>query len=772
MLDWLLPIAILGLAALAPAELPRIRKATPACLWLEGRDHPIARGEVVEGYTYMGSCSYRGKSAAVLEDFRTPTGEILICGPQGVLATLKKSMESTYADPKSLYRGHSLQEVLQSDHDLLGTEILRKGHDPAYAEVAACLSPIVQMETHTFVGTPNTFDKIGTQYGGRTANFDPAVFDPDIRACIQAKKVAHGLVGGWLPAVRFVYPTSATGWTEYVLYAPLRVDLDNPRIQPVWHRVCKVEGGKLLWVKYFDSYVPYPPRAQDDDAAGFFGELLKMKAGYEKTLEKGVRIQVPDLRIADQARHSLVRSMITRVQSFPKYGVLDRNYGGSEHDGFPDTFNVDLAAMLDWGLFGLARDYVENYLRHFVRDDGTILYRGPETGQSGRMLTELARYWQLTGDGKLLLQYRKRIQAIANNLLELRKEALGLPKSDPAYGLLRGWCEADNCLEIDPESYRVAYFSNSCEAARGFAELGRAWMALGLTKEGAKLSKEASALSRDIQVAIPKSVLTNTVPPSLPAVAGASEPFDVASQKRNSLDPQFRAYRTYMEMLYSGQLTRAQADMVIDYREAHRDVILGVPLVYGYNTGEMGGFLAYGHAYGLLRNDRIPEFLLMLYALSAHQYTRGSWTAPETRLIHPDRNAAPYCPPAQLTVPMLLRWALVWEDPNEDELWLGRAAPREWLEAGKRISIEVAPTRFGKVGFSLAASAGLISGEVNLPAGCAKAQVLLRLRLPVGQTVATVLVDGKAAEWDSAREAVMLPRGLVGRVPVHVTLLR
>src|ERR1035438_8208965 len=111
-----------------------------------------------------------------------------------------------------------------------------------------------------------------------------------------------------------------------------------------------------------------------------------------------MEIDVPDRHLADLARHSLVREMMTRIGAFPKYGVFDRGYGGSEHDGFPDTFNADTAAMLAWGLSDLAREYIDNYFTYFVRDDGSILYRGPETGQYGRMLTVVAQYANYTGD--------------------------------------------------------------------------------------------------------------------------------------------------------------------------------------------------------------------------------------------------------------------------------------------------------------------------------------------------------------------------------------
>jgi hypothetical protein len=654
--------------------------------------------------------------------------------------------------------------------DLLANEILAKPGDPDYAEVSAIFPPIREMKTETFVGTHTSVDKIGFAYGGISPDFDPAAYDPQILKLRAQGTVWTGLVGGWLPVTRWIYPQDAHNWTEMIAFAPLRVENGNPSIQPVWYRVARIEGGSLKWIRYFDSYHAYPPRTHAD-AAKFYRDFGEMRTGWQQILKPAASISIPDERLSDMVRHSLVRDMMTRVGDYPKYGVFDKNYGGSEHEGFPDTFNVDTAAMLDWGLLDLAGRYIDNYLSKYVRDDGSILYRGPEMGQYGRMLTVIAQYVNYGGNPSLLLRNRSRIDGITNLLLSFRTKALSLPKTDPAYGMIAGWSEADSCLDPDPTRYMQPYFSNSTEAARGLADLGRAWQKVGnnegrpeLVSWGRKLVNESDQLTKDIQVAIQRSTLIVDDEHILPSIAGVKEPFHIAVA-RDPLDPQYRSYRAYMEMLYSGNLSGDEARMIIDYRARHHDTLLGIPTAYGYNTGELAGFLSYGHAYGLIQQDMVRESLLLLYGMMAHQYTRGTWTAPETRSIIPGKVIAPYCTPAQLFVAMVTRWLLVFEDPQSNTLWLARATPRSWLEDGKTISVERSPTRWGQIGYKMTshANSGTIAVTVQFPPTPLQATTNVRLRAPAGHVLTSVTLNGKPwSRFSPPDETVTIPPGYSG----------
>lgn len=709
---------------------------------------------------------------AVLENFEQQDGHLLFVDTVGVQLDLPKSLETTSSDPRSLYMGHTIDSIMNSPTDLLGDAILSHPGDPDYEQVAAVFPPIRKIKTYSFVGNPDTIDKVGFVYGGRTPNFDPAPYYPPINQIRDRGEVWDGLVGGYLPVLRFVYPEGPKNWTEMIAFAPLRISNGNDRIQPVWYRVSRIEDGKLKWTQYIDSYHPFPPRLTYDPKF-FYRDLADLRTGWDAILKEAMKIDLPDERIANMARFSLVRAIMTRVGDFPKYGAFDKDYAGSEHDGFPDTFTVETAAMLDWGLISRAGHYIDNYFGEFVRDDGSILYRGPETGQYGRMLTLVAQYANLGGDIEVLLRRRSRIDGVTNLLLALRAKALKLPPSDPAYGLIAGWSEADACLDADPPRYMQPYFSNSTEAARGFRDLGLVWEMIGerrgdpeLTEWGQHLEKEAAALRRDIETSISRSILTMDGERILPSIAGVKEPFHVVVP-RDETDPQFRSYRAYMEMMYSGSLTKDQVKMIVQYRSSHHDVILGVPTAYGYKTAELAGFLSYGYGYGLIQHDMVREALLLLYSDMAHQYTRGTWTAPETRNVLIDRLAAPYCTPAQLVAGLMTRWLLVFEDPESNTLWLGKAIPRKWLEDGKTTAVSAAATKWGRVGFSIASriNTGTISAKIELPGPGLPASTNLRLRSPGESKMKSVTLNGKPwTQFDPGAETITIPPGMSGTI--------
>jgi hypothetical protein len=310
-----------GKPAAPDLKLVRFEADSAAKLLIAGKEVTLRKGESNGEWTLVEVLAAKVKAApayAVLEDYSRLNGRLLFVAANGVQLDLPKSSEPTFADLSKLYLGHSRQEISNSPTDSLAREILGDPGDPQYDEVASVFEPLRKMQTYSFVGTPDSFDKVGFLYGGRSPNFDPAPYDPRISQIRDQGRVLDGLVCGYLPVLRFVYPDNERNWTEMLAFAPLRVSNNNDRVQPVRYRVSRIENGTLRWAKYIDSYHPFPPRT-DYDPKGFYHDLAALHAGWERLLQQGMTVDLPDERVANMARFALVREMMTRVHDFPKY---------------------------------------------------------------------------------------------------------------------------------------------------------------------------------------------------------------------------------------------------------------------------------------------------------------------------------------------------------------------------------------------------------------------------------------------------------------------
>jgi hypothetical protein len=262
-------------------------------------------------------------------------------------------------------------------------------------------------------------------------------------------------------------------------------------------------------------------------------------------------------------------------------------------------------------------------------------------------------------------------------------------------------------------------------------------------------------------------------PPYMPPMPGVKLPFRESMEKERP-SPQQWPHRLYAELLQADVLPEDLATQTIDTLRQHGGTTLGVVANIGVaraGARSILGFISYGYAQMLLRLDRIEEYLLFLYAHRYHDHTRGSWTAGEVSGIR--GGTALFCIPAQHTIPLLVRWMLVHEDSDADRLSFGRAIPRAWLAAGKRISITQAPTRWGRVNFGMIPNleSKQIVAEVELAHAGAPAEIHVSLRAPKGSTLQRVTVNGRPATLAGRRgDAVVIHTGSERRFEVAASL--
>jgi len=79
---------------------------------------------------------------------------------------------------------------------------------------------------------------------------------------------------------------------------------------------------------------------------------------------------------------------------------------------------------------------------------------------------------------------------------------------------------------------------------------------------------------------------------------------------------------------------------------------------------------------------------------------------------------------------------------------LAKGVPRQWVVSGKKISIEQAPTRWGRVSFTLQAKpeTGAVVGQVEFAGAKAPSEVNFKLRLPVESKLRNVTVNSRPAK--------------------------
>jgi hypothetical protein len=710
-------------------------------------------------WTEQASFSAYGRIWRALEDMTFEKGSIAFLDDRDQAVVLDKRLEPVFSQATTPYLGLDQKLVALAPADLLADKLLASGDDPNLVEVRDAAPPPAsefkaedlgaRLAWTFFVGTRHQNDTMPVTARGstRTYHVDQAFGGLSIDADL-VKRRHEGLLGSSLPAIVKVFPLGDGRYYETIIFGD--VEDTGPSIVQTWHRSRLVEDGKATKVVYAHSYPACPPVRTPPEPAAFYRALLAFAAAWEDELQGMAQTQLPD-DWGHMVRHAFIKEIMVRPGGvYPKYGAVDRDYMGSEYDGFQDTLTSSLYANLEWGRFKQARDVLDNYFTSFVRPNGDVNMRGPETGQYGLTLALLARYLRYTGDIGVLARHADKIAATAGLLIEMHEQSLRLAPSEPGYGLVHGWNESDSCLFPDPSVWWKPYFANSAFAARGLKEIAAVWPLISPKDAGLARtwSAHAAQLQARVVEAVRQSVRRDLTPAYVPPLPGVSLTFrqSLASEKPS---PQQWPHRAYAELLQAQVLPPELANLVIDAMRGHGATSLGVVANVGDpdpRSRDILGFISYGYAKALLELDRIEEYLLFLYAHRFHAHTPGSWTAGE---VCDTAGGLPlFCIPAQLTIPLLVRWQLVFESEDHDQLHLGRAIPRTWLGSGRPISIQGAPTRWGKVDLSLKADmvARSVIGSVRLAGQQGPAETLLRVRLPAHAKLAMAKVNGAPAE--------------------------
>ncbi len=734
------------------------------------------------GHTLQCEFQYNNITWEVYEDLRKRDGSITFVPSRGTARVLGKRLEAVFSQAAVPFLGLSQQDIGNSLPDLLADKLLANG-DPDEIQVrdAAPLigSPVAPNPNagpgggnaagggtnswNTFVGTKECFDTAPVYATGNTRTYHPNQYFSELQGVVGAPGAVaagdhantrerwEGLLGGWMPAVHKIFPINDKSYIDMLIFGDVKST--GKFIVETWHRTARIDidsgidngNGKMSKVVYGYSYPAYPPFKVDPAKEEFYRALLVFAEYWDKQLADFVPTTLPDQTWVDMSKHAVAKEIMVRPGGvYPKYGAVDRDYYGSEYDGFQDIFTASLYTNLELGRFEPCKAILDNYLSEYTDARGMIDMRGPETAQYGLTLSLIARYLNYTKDTALIQKHRAKIEATAAGLLAMHDTSLKLPLDDRGYGLIAGWSESDACLAAKPDIWWKPYYANSAFAARGLRDLSRVWGGFSASL-ASDWKKHSDALLDTTLKSIDKWTMNDKTPPYVPLLPGSKLTFKEAMRTERPSEQQW-PHRPYAELLMSGVLPPAVANKVVDTMRAYGATTMGVLAnVGGGGNRAILGFIAYGYAEALIRLDRIEEYLLFCYGHRYHDHSPGSWTAGEVAGLGPGKPT--FCIPAQQTIPCVVRWMLAIEDHDEDRLYLAKGVPRAWVASGLPIRIDQAPTRWGRVNLNLQnrPESKSVVASVSLARAGAPKELHVKLRMPIANAVKTATVNGRPA---------------------------
>jgi hypothetical protein len=399
-----------------------------------------------------------------------------------------------------------------------------------------------------------------------------------------------------------------------------------------------------------------------------------------------------------------------------------------------------------------ARAYLDSLVT-FIRPEGffELNYGTPDTGT---LLLAMAEHYRLTGDAAWLRKSAPAMTRMCDWIIGKRHEALSAqPKDSVTYGLIKGRPYADHAAPT------YSYYSD-CYLVAGLDAAGGVLAAAGMADRAGRIRTESDAYRRDVMASMDRAVLEDEgmkILPIFPETHELLKRVNFTARDYYSLiagplletcivpadDPRFRLYT--------------------DFMERRGGLLLGM---CAFGDGIDHAY-TYGYWVNCLQRGQPKRAILGFYGSLAYGMTRETYSAVEVTSLRAGANQSTlphlYSNTQQLR---LLRNMLVRE--QGDCLLLGQAIPRRWLEHGKQVCVQAAPTVFGDVGFQIDSRAGdgKITVRIDPPVRKPVDTITLFLRHPRSEPIRSVTVAG-AGTKDFSLESVTL-KGLKQKTTVEI----
>lgn len=402
---------------------------------------------------------------------------------------------------------------------------------------------------------------------------------------------------------------------------------------------------------------------------------------------------------------------------------------GNQYDKLYEGEGSDTATS--FGQFGYEED-----LRRFIVPLLDFTRKGLEYHQAGHKLEDICRYYWQTRDAEFVQSMRPRWEKELKRLMENRTGTNGLYPME------------QYCGDIPTNVFSLNSNANGWRAMRDTAAM---LSAMGEKEESAKVFKEAADFRKDILKAVELSERKNTQPPFIPlSLYGKEDAYDFIPATK--IGGYWNLMANYILASHVFGIDSKLESNYIAYLQQHGGLVMGMTHGRSWPSwweGPDNNNLVYGMRYALtvLRKDEPERALVSFYGLLAQGMTLDTFNSAESASLRPvdqygRQLSLPPNSAANASFLQTLRNLLVQDlDLNDDgepeTLRLMFATSKRWLEDGKTIKIERAPTAFGPVSVQLNSKLkqGEVIAELVLPERQTPKKTLLRIRVPEGRKV-------------------------------------
>ncbi len=493
-------------------------------------------------------------------------------------------------------------------------------------------------------------------------------------------------------------------------------------------------------------------------AARFDEEMPRILAYWKRRLDHGMRIEVPDPAVNHFYLANLWHNVITTDRD-PETGLYNQGVGTVRYAVFANE-TVMIARSMDMrGEHVEAERFIEPMIRYqghqaltgrfSTREDvfhsAGDYTQGEYAMNHGFVLWGIADHYLMTRDEAYLRRTAPALVRGCDFLIRERASTMGPPNEPrrPEHGLAPA-CSLEDVIEFQYWLATNAYFHLGMKrAAQALAAIGH--------PEAPRLAAEAEAYRRDVETAAREAA---TRAAAVRLRDGFFVPYvpSRVHQWRHLTEGWIRE-ALYPALHLATAEVVAPDDPLITWMLDELEDNIYFSWQSGYNIEdyertwfERGGVTLQPCLVDsptiYMAREEIPAALRAFwntYALSIFPDVQcfAEWARRQG-----EPGGPLYKTSDESRFVMWLRELLIREEG--DTLWLGRAAPGEWLQDGKVIRVERAVTKFGPMDLTLRSrvDSGWITATVRLPGRNPPDRVRRRLRHPHGCRPARVFVDG------------------------------